>query len=201
MLGWNMPSGGWLAPPTVNGGPAQGGFMEAPGVAMGRFQANQSSVLAQQLARAEEARKQQAFGALMPLIRGGLSGRGGGGRDPAIFRGPIWSPQDVQQNVNTARAYNDQRLGSDVADMEARTSAQGFGSRSPLIEALRQNYQMNNLVANTGAATDIRLRTTGENAKHRLESETAYEDAVTKRQATEAQKYNALIQALMGFAA
>lgn len=196
-LNWNMPTGGWIAPPEVHGGSARAGFMQHPFVTAGQFEANATSRLAQDLARSEESRKQQAFGALMPLLRGGR----GATRDPAIDRGPIWSPQDVQQNINMARAYNDQRMGSDIAGMEARTSAQGFGGMSPLIHALRQNYQGQNLAANTGAATDIRLRTTGENAKHRLEAESAYEDAVTKRQATEASKYNALLQALMGFAA
>jgi len=154
---------------------------------------------ANELAKAQEARRAQAFGMLSKHVSGGRSG--GDGPRPNIDTNPIWDTRMTQQMVNSARAYNDQRTGTAVADMEESTAARGFGPQSPLIQALRTNLAMQNMAANSQAGTDIRMRTTGENASHRLAAQKAYEEEITRRRAIEQEEYNALLQALMGFAA
>ena len=128
-----------------------------------------------------------------------------------ISTGDIWNPQQVQQKVNAARAFNDQSTASQMAKMEGSLAGRGYGSTSPLLMALKGNLQGKNMIANTQAGTTIPWEAAQGNAQQRLSSEqaraavnTALQQALLQAQTSQrntatsaaASNQNALLQAL-----
>lgn len=131
---------------------------------------------------------------------GGASGTG-----PEISVGPVWNPQQIQQQVNASRAQGDQATQSRMQQVQRRVGSSGFGSNSPLAMALQTGLQNQNLATNTANERDIRMRAAGENAQQIFKTQMGREQQYAARMAEDIERrkpiwsqYNALLSAIGG---
>ena len=111
--------------------------------------------------------KQERFNSVFPWLQnfaGSLGSNlatagGSSGKSPEITVGGVWNPQQIQQQVNATRAQNDQGMRSQNAQAAGQTAGMGFGSHSPLLQALYgQNFAANSrLTTTTGSDCDVSL--------------------------------------------
>lgn len=199
---YNPQAGYFLSPPATHGAPVN--FAPVPNMnELREWQMNKQWMDAQRAALSQKTQQSsKAFSTLMPMIKQmALPGGGQGGGMPNINSGPVMTPQAIQQQINAARAYTDRRTESTINDAQNRMTARGYGPQSPILEALRTSMEGQGLAANVGSARDLNLQAAMTNAAHTLEAQKAIEQNITQRQQTEQAKMNALLQALMGFAA
>ncbi len=135
---------------------------------------------------------------------GGPSGNFGGG-GPTISAAPVFTPNQIQADVNTMRATNDQSTAGQVRDMQQRLGGRGMGAGSPLSQALTGMFTGQNLQANTAGETEKRLSSAQANAKQVLAGQTAQEQQFASRQQEQIaretaarQQQTALFSALAG---
>lgn len=183
---WNpMDGGGWIASPD---------FM-----------------LSQQKQGFDQQRFQQVWGGLNGMLgqlNGGYATPGGqSGFGPPIGAQGVLTPEQIEQQVNAARASNDQGTASRTRDFTARASGQGFGANSPLVMAMNQSFQNANMATNADSERGIRLGAAEKNAGQLLEGQKAQEAQFASRQDEDIRRrqpyfstMNALIGALAGLA-
>lgn len=129
--------------------------------------------------------KQQRWNTVFPWVQSQLSGltqngfpgtgggAGGGAGPAAITVGPVFSGDQVQQQVNARTAANDQATAGKVRGVQQSLAGHGFGGDSPLARALGLAAQNQNLAANTANERDTRLGAAQMNAQQVLEAEKA----------------------------
>lgn len=155
----------------------------------------------------------QRFNQVLSLLQGQMSRTGqpvavGGGDQPAITAGPIWDPQQIQEQVNAARGGIDAQTGTRMRGAAQQTAGRGFGgSRSPLLMALQGRIQGQGMAAGADAERGIRWDSAEGNAGHQLKGQMAQESQFAARRAEEIERQrvaqsgmNALLQALSGLA-
>ena len=85
---------------------------------------------------------------------------------PQVNSGPIWNQQQIQQQVNAQRGQNDQGAATQIANMQGQVAGRGFGTGSPLAQALGSMFQMGNMGQNADTERQIRWDTAQGNAQH-----------------------------------
>jgi hypothetical protein len=130
--------------------------------------------------------RRDVFGQVMPLIQGlagGVGGSGGsaafdqalqlvGGQNgplPGLPSAEVFSPQQVQQQVNAGVAQNDQRAATASRAAAEDTASRGFGSRSPLLMALQSQIGTATGAANADFGRETRMRAAEANAQQGLQ--------------------------------
>jgi hypothetical protein len=179
-------------------------------------------------AAADRAAKQGRFNSVFGLLSGMFGGGGGGGvagfnvpgqggparaggsqvgAQPTISAGPVWNPQQIDQQVNATRAKNDAAAESQMRGIRSSTTGRGFGSNSPLLQALQTGVQNANTATNTEAERAFRQQAAEGNATQMLKGQTAQEQQFASRQDEDIRRrapyfaqQNALIAALAGLA-
>lgn len=102
--------------------------------------------------------KRDIFGQVSPLLTGLMTGstteRVGGqsGAAPGITRGPVWTDQMIQEQVNAGQSANEAAADTQNRGTASRMAGQGFGSRSPLLAALQGATNMQADAANADLA-------------------------------------------------
>lgn len=122
---------------------------------------------------------QGQFGALSHSLNGDRVGGQSGG-SPEISVGPVWNSQQIQGRVNDARASNDATTQTNINNMQQSMGGKGFGSNSPLAQALGVQMQGQNMANNTQAENDLRWNSAQGNA-----------DQITKTQGLREQQFAA----------
>ncbi len=203
------PGGGWMTDPDVSA------YTNAQ-----RYAADQNTKQAQIAADASRypaTLKQQRFDTIFPWLQGqlgslssggGLATAGGqSGPSPEITVGGVWNPQQTQQQVNSARAKNDQTAQTTMRGQQQQLSAQGFGANSPLLQSLYGQTQANNLATNTSNEREIRNNAAQQNAQNLLSTQSARENQFANRQNEDIERrkpvwqtFNNLIGSLVGLA-
>lgn len=173
----------------------------------------QRAQIAARASTAPARMQQQRFNTVYGDIRNQLGQMGAtfgqvGGQSPPspeITVGGVWSPDQVQQQVNAARAGNDQATQARQAVMQRQMAGRGFGANSPLAMALGVGMGNQNLATNTGAEREIRWNAAQGNAQHQLATQQAREqqfasrqDEDIRRRQSQLQAYSALLGALGG---
>lgn len=139
-----------------------------------------------QLGMAPWQYKDKVFGTISPLLQqltggGGTSGNGlVGGANPAtpqVDASPIWSPRQIDQQVNAAKANNAQGADTQVRQAQTKLAGQGFGSKSPLLAALEGNIGQAKMGADAEVDRGIRWDAASGNAGHVLKGQTANQNA------------------------
>ncbi len=123
--------------------------------------------------------KNQRFHAIMPMITKnmewakqnlfGMPMPGGGSGGYGIDSKPVYSDDQIQQQVNAARAANDASTAGKTREMQESMAGRGYGSRSPLAEMLSNMYAGQNLATNTANERDTRMEASKQNAAHKIE--------------------------------
>ncbi len=89
-----------------------------------------------------------------------------------IVASDVWSPQQIQAQVNQSRAQTQADAGGQVRQMQQRLSGAGFQSRaSPLSNELEGAIQGRALAASTGAENDLRFKAAEGNAANVLKGQ------------------------------
>ncbi len=88
-----------------------------------------------------------------------------------IVASDVWSPQQIQAQVNQSRAQTQADAGGQVRQMEQRLSGAGFQSTSALGKELEGGIQGRALAASTGAENDLRYQAAAGNAANRLKGQ------------------------------
>jgi hypothetical protein len=152
----------------------------------------------------------EKFGQLFPLIQAQMNqgdDRVGGqvGALPAIGRGPVWSGQQVQEQVNAARGGIDQQAASRQRGVGSQLAGRGFGARSPLAMAMQQQIGGQAMAAGADAERNIRFDTAQGNATQQLKSDELaqqqfrdVEDSDIRRRQATTQRQSSLLSALAG---
>lgn len=114
-----------------------------------------------QLGMAPIALKRDIFNQVSPLLTGLLTGsteRVGGqsGPAPSIARGPVWTDDMIQQQINAGQAANQASADTQNRGAAERMAGQGFGTRSPLLAALQGATNMQTAAANADLARQTR---------------------------------------------
>lgn len=160
---------------------------------------------------------QSKFNAVMPLISnllgpggagGGFGGAGGGAlsQQQRTAVGDLWTPQQIDQQVNAAKASNAQSASSASTNAARQTAGRGFGANSPLLAALQGQINASQMGQNAEADRNIRLSGAQANAQNRLQTGTLAEqqwqdaaDQAYKRQALGFSGPASLLSALGSF--
>lgn len=169
----------------------------------------------QQSQQFESTRAQQqqhyenSYNPLLALLNGTPAGPTGPAADdgPQINAGGVYSPTQIDQQVNASRAATDAAAASRSRSYANDLTGRGYGGNSPLLMAMQNQLQGQALAQNASSERDIRYQAAGANADQLLKTQQAREGAYASRQ-TEAnqrgqitaQTRNALIAALAGLA-
>ena len=120
--------------------------------------------------------RRDVFNQVQPLL-GGLTGEGNinfglvGGQNtpmPALPNSFVYSPQQIQQQVNAARAQGDQGAMTQKRQIAGDLAGRGFGARSPLAMALQLGADTGARARNADQEREIRFDAAGANAKQDL---------------------------------
>jgi hypothetical protein len=157
--------------------------------------------------------QQQRFNTVFPWLQnqlgsamaGSTTPGGSSGPSPEITVGPMWNPQQIQQQVNASRAANDQALGGQMNRIQSKVGASGFGSNSPLAMALQNQAANANRAMNTANEREARMRATEANANQIFKTQMGREQQFAARQAEDIERrkpyfntVNSLLSAISG---
>lgn len=95
---------------------------------------------------------------------------------PYISVRPVFTPSEIQQQVNAIYARNDARTVSSIRQSQSELSGRGFSSNSPLIEAIKIGLQGQNLQASVSGASGVRLSSAQANVDAIRESQKLRQD-------------------------
>lgn len=172
--------------------------------------ANQRAQLSYNAGTLPALLQQDRFNAVFPGLMGQFnnqSERVGGSNAPLpeITVGPVYTPQQTQEQVNKGRATNDQQTQQTQLRTQQELAGKGFGATSPLLAALQSQQGMAGMQANSELERGIRFDTAKDNAQQLLSTQQARqgqwaqnEDADIRRRQVAGQQQNALLAALAG---
>lgn len=129
-------------------------------------------------------------------INAGYNGTGPQGNQPNISDAPVFNENQIQQQVNAQQAQNDMRSQSEIRDMQSQMAGKGYGSQSPLLAALKQGYQNQNLATNTANNRDTRLNSAQANSSQVLKAQQAREGQYASRQNEDIERNRTLLGTL-----
>lgn len=135
---------------------------------------------------------QDRYNQLFPMIagqlgsgvsaRGGPSGQAAAGLVPSATSDSVYSPQQIQEQVNATQAQN-QRAGATAFRTARRDlGGRGQGNNSPLLAAIQSNLAIGTQAANSQAAQSIPFQAAQANATQALSAQRANMDAYSQRQ-------------------
>jgi hypothetical protein len=175
-----------------SGAPPTGGFRTAQSDATIPLEyANQANRL--KIAETEiqpamlaQQNKQSRFNTVFPWLQGQMSGLLGGqgpyrvggtalGNQPNIKATGIWTPSQIQQQVNSQNAASDAATGTQIKNMQDSLAGRGFGGNSPLAMALSGMAQNANLANKTQNEQQTRWNAAQGNAQQTLAQQQAQE--------------------------
>jgi hypothetical protein len=138
-----------------------------------------------------------AYGLLSNQIAGGngsgsATGAGPGGlggyntsSQPGVTTGGIWTPGQVQQQVNQSNATGIQGAQTLQRQQANQMAGQGFGSASPALAQLQGNAMSQALASNAANAGNIQYQAAQGNAQQNLASQTQAQTGWQQAQQTD----------------
>jgi hypothetical protein len=130
--------------------------------------------------------RQITLGQLLPLLKSAFGSFGGdgaslAGTQPTINAGPIYTPQQTAQQVNSQVARNDARFAGLLRSLQGRFGAAGVSPGSPAYAALAASLGAQNAASNADVETSLPFDVAGNNASHLLNSQVAQENQFSNR--------------------
>jgi hypothetical protein len=125
---------------------------------------------------------QDKWNQIFPLIQGFLANPDEGGSSslsfealvtalgaaPWITQGGVWTPSQIQSQLNALYARSDQKAATLLHDAQIDLAGRGFGGSSPLIDMLRFSYDAEAMATSTEGAQQIALQSGQANAEQLL---------------------------------
>lgn len=164
------------------------------------FRAN----LAADTAKFPHILEQQRFDKLFPTLQNLMGGfqaqneRIGGqsGPGPQISSAPIWSNQQIQEQVNSGVARNNQSVATQNRTLGNSLAGRGFAAGSPLQQALQNQNQMMGMVGNSDIARQTRWDAAEGNKKHVLQAQMGQEQQFSNRMQEDIERRKAYNQGM-----
>ena len=130
--------------------------------------------------------RQTSLSQLLPLLQSAFAtgGTGSGqltGTQPTVNAGPIYTPQQTQQQVNQAVGGNDARYAGLVRQLQSRFGAAGVSPNSAAMQSLIATLGARNSADNADIRTSLPFETASGNAAHLLNSQIAQENQFSNR--------------------
>lgn len=161
--------------------------------------------------------QQQRFAQVFPWLQQqyGLLTTGSGRADvnaelppaPAVSASPVYSPQQLQGQVNQMKANTAAQSATNTRNMQADLAGRGFGANSPLAKELAAQYQGQALAANASGENNLRFQAAQANAQQVLDAQKAQAGLYGSQlgylgqiRSAKLQQQNALLSALAGMA-
>jgi hypothetical protein len=102
------------------------------------------------------------------------------GVPPPVYVSEVWTPQEVQLQLNSVYARTTATAQSRTRLAEIDLAGRGLSSDSPIMDVLRLGYEGYALMASTQAETETTIKLSSENVEAILKSQTAAVEAYTK---------------------
>ncbi len=94
------------------------------------------------------------------------------GAAPYITTGGVYTPSQLQTQVNLLYARADQKSQTLLHDAQIDLAGRGFGGSSPLLDMLRFSYEAENIETSTEGAAQLTLQSSKENVLALLSQQT-----------------------------
>ena len=177
--------------------------------------ARQSALSAQQYNQGLGATQQkfnlgtQRINQFLPYLNAyGNPGSAPGGTNtptPGITVGGVYSPDQLQQQVNLTRAQGDQSGASQIHQQQAALAGRGMSTNSPMMQALANQTNAATNATNASNETNLRFNAAQANAQQQTASEALrntqwqqQNQLDVARRTQQAQQMNYLLQAMVG---
>lgn len=124
--------------------------------------------------------QRERFNSVFPLFQQALQGYGGGNQEriggqntptPGVTVGGVYSPAQMQQQVNAAKANNASEAATQNAKTQESAASRGMSSRSPLVAALMQNNEAQRMMMDAEASREIPFQAAQANAENLARTE------------------------------
>ncbi len=102
------------------------------------------------------------------------------GTAPVLKPFPIWTPQQIQQQVNAIYTRADLKAKSNTRTAEIDLAGRGFASDSPIMQAIRMGNEGFGLAASTEQAAKIQIDAAQANAEMIVKSSEAAVEVFSK---------------------
>lgn len=125
----------------------------------------------------------QIFPLIQPLIASVSNPQAGGktaswesllaslGAAPYVDASGVWTPSQIQQQLNALYARGDAKSQSDLYDASVDLAGRGFGGTSPLLDVLRFGFEAVNIQTSTEGAAQLSLSSSQANSEQLLKQE------------------------------
>lgn len=159
--------------------------------------------------------RQSRFNSVFPYVTGQISALsnqlgapGSAGQAPKIDASPIWTPSQIQGQVNSQVAGNDAQTAGNIRQNAQGLAGRGFGGRSPLLSELTAQSQGQGMQANNQVRQAVPFNAAQGNAQQLLAGQQAQqgqfqsgEENQIQRQQIAAQQRSALLSTLSSLSA
>lgn len=156
--------------------------------------------------------QQERFQTVMPYFTQALQGlqgqgsyaykgQGQVGSQPTITAAPVFTNQQIQQQVNSQRSQADSRGQQDIRTQRADLAGRGYGANSPLAAALESATMGRSMNAGATAERETRLGSAQANASQLLQGQQAQEQQFSNRQSEDIDRnkaYTGALAAMLG---
>jgi hypothetical protein len=153
--------------------------------------------------------RQNAFNQLFPYATNLLGKYGTVGGDtkpePSITRGPIYTPDQIQQQVNSGVAGNDARYQTLMRQLATSNAGRGFGASSPAMQSQMTQLGIANIGENARTTRELPMQYAQANADQVTKTDQLAqnqwaqgEDVDIRRRQTQLQGLNGILSQLAG---
>jgi hypothetical protein len=155
----------------------------------------------------------QKYNTLLPMLQSQLGAQGAGlvgGQNtpqPAVTPGGVFTPDQIQQQVNASKASVDRQTATSQRGNATKLAGQGFSPKSPLLAALNQQAANAGMASGADQEREIRMGAAGQNAQHMLAGQNLAEtqwrdfnDADIRRRQAAQQGQNSILSILASLA-
>lgn len=155
---------------------------------------------ASELARAKFGWQQGVFNQLSPFAMQmmGQAGPVGGqtAPQPHVNTSPLYSAQQIQQQVNAGTAQNDQRTATLMKQLMGGSAARGFGGQSPALQAQQTQLGIANMGENARTAREVPMQFIQGNADQAYRTDRLLQDQWAQGQDVDIRRRQSQLQAM-----
>lgn len=128
----------------------------------------------------------------------GLFGQVGGqvGQQPGFTPSPVYSDDQIGQQVNSARAQNDSRTATQQRLLGQSAAARGFGAASPGIASMGRSLAMGNMRDNATAEREIPFQAAQANADSMFRGQQLQQSMFQSREDSEIRRRQQQLQSI-----
>jgi hypothetical protein len=149
--------------------------------------------------------RQDAFNKLFPYATSmlGQYGQVGGtaAQQPSITRGPIYTPQQINEQVNAGVAGNDSRYQTLMRQLASSNAGRGFGGSSPAMQAQMTQLGIANIGENARTTRELPMQYAQSNADQVYKTDALAQQQWAQGEDTDIRRRQTQMQGIQGLLA